>query len=585
MHRSLTASIAAVVTTAVVVGSLSFDHDATTVDATPVAFLETVDGAPATPTAWTSPNWDISVHSRNADTWQHLETMHAMHGPDCGAPPATHQTNSYEDSVFQCRNHLMTALKAEGYGVTYLTPNHLVDFSNGEAVISFDISTLRTSRRDFWDVWITPYEDHLQLPLETSFPDLQGPPRNSIKFTLTSENTISGQIFRNFEPVLFPSWPNDTITHNWWQGYQTIFTPDAARRDKVEIRLSRTRIKVGFPAYNFWYIDTEIPALDFTTGVVQFGHHSYNPEKDCGVANTPGPDGQCRANTWHWDNFSISPARPFSIVKSTRRSADAMSPGIEFAAPAPANAKLRFVAIGTNIQVRFDNGGWQPAVKQAQVRADEGHFTNYWMDVPAGTTRVEFSGGGWWGGSWAVRDASFWTRDAVAAPPPDPTTTTAPTATAPATVPTTAAPTTTATTIPTTVPTTTVATIPTTVPTTTVPTTTVPTTIPATTVPATVPPPPSTTPPTSAAPTTTIAVAPTTTIVTEGAVPKIRRGWRPRPRRSTTTFSATGSAAATAASGSGLGVRTPESTSSNAAGRVTIDRSFMPNALVCLIRR
>lgn len=37
------------------------------------------------------------------------------------------------------------------------------------------------------------------------------------------------------------------------------------------------------PAYNFWWIDATIPNLGWDMGVVQFGHHSYNPTKDCCV--------------------------------------------------------------------------------------------------------------------------------------------------------------------------------------------------------------------------------------------------------------------------------------------------------------
>ena len=40
-------------------------------------------------------------------------------------------------AVFQCRNHVMTAINASGYGVIYLTPNHLVDLSLERSVISF----------------------------------------------------------------------------------------------------------------------------------------------------------------------------------------------------------------------------------------------------------------------------------------------------------------------------------------------------------------------------------------------------------------------------------------------------------------
>jgi hypothetical protein len=38
---------------------------------------------------------------------------------------------------------MMTATNASGYGVTYVTPARVVDFSAGTAVVRFDVATLR----------------------------------------------------------------------------------------------------------------------------------------------------------------------------------------------------------------------------------------------------------------------------------------------------------------------------------------------------------------------------------------------------------------------------------------------------------
>jgi hypothetical protein len=88
--------------------------------ATPVAgggsgreFLETFDGNPAGLQAWRPANWDVAIHSRSAATWAALEPMHALHGSDCGAPPAVHDISAYEGAVFQCRDHLMTAINLD----------------------------------------------------------------------------------------------------------------------------------------------------------------------------------------------------------------------------------------------------------------------------------------------------------------------------------------------------------------------------------------------------------------------------------------------------------------------------------------
>lgn len=74
----------------------------------------TFDGDPAAPLAISSTasydDLDIQVHSRNPDSWSTLPPINAEHGPNCEPPPATHVNTSYENSVFQCKNHVMTAI-------------------------------------------------------------------------------------------------------------------------------------------------------------------------------------------------------------------------------------------------------------------------------------------------------------------------------------------------------------------------------------------------------------------------------------------------------------------------------------------
>lgn len=361
-------------------------------------FAESFDGAPAAPQPWSSPAWDIAVHSRDVDTWRALEPMEAMHGPDCGAPPATHTVASYEGAVFQCRDHLMTAISAAGYGVIYLTPSQILDFSQGEAVIRWDMSTLRTSGRDWVDVWITPFAENLQLPLELEV-DLSGPPRNAVHIRMDfGQNSFRATTYREFVGT--------ELEQASLQGYEAFLTPDARRRDTFEVRISRGHLAVGMPGYQYWWVDTPMPELGWDSGVVQLGHHSYNPTKDCG--------GPCAPNTWHWDNVQLSPARPFTLIKAAQRYADAEQPGpIALGAPAPASAHLRFSGVGPELAVSFDEGAsWQPAVLQAQDTAffkDE-HFRSYWMPIPPGTRSVQFRGSSWWGGGWHIRDISVWAQ-------------------------------------------------------------------------------------------------------------------------------------------------------------------------------
>lgn len=370
-----------------------------------VTFRETFDGEPSSPQRWNSANWDVTTHTRSAVS--SFDPMQAHHGPDCGPPPATHAVSAYEDAVYLCRNHLMTAINGGDYGAVYLTPNHLVDFSQGEAVIRFDLSTLRTSERDWVDIWVTPYEDNLQFPLFDWLPDLQGEPRRAIHISMdkTNEHTMF-RLMRidNFNTV-------DVEGGKLFTGYETFLTPSATRRDTFELRISRNRIRFGMPQYNFWWHDVAIPDLGWSQGVVQLGHHSYTPDKCTG----------CTPNTWHWDNVEISPARPFTLLKADQRVVDASTDNeVRFNGAAPAGARLRFAAIGGKIEVSTDGGrSWQLAQAQAQQLNNSGHFRSYWTPVPAGTDRVLIRGqdkNDWYGGPWMVRDISIWHSDVPLSP-------------------------------------------------------------------------------------------------------------------------------------------------------------------------
>jgi hypothetical protein len=375
-------------------------------DTTPkVTFLETFDGAPDSPTPWNSSNWDITVHSRDRETLYQPEPMDAHHGAGCDAPPATHRISTYEETVFSCRDHMMTALNAGGYGVIYLTPNYQVDFTDGPATIRFDVSTLRSSQRDWIDLYVSPMEDHLQLALPEWLPDLSGEPKRAVKVdmsTFNGDTPFSVDVIRNHKST--------RLDGLWWVGYEEYLEPSAKTRTTFELQISRTHIKFGMPDYDFWWVDEEIEPLDWTVGVVQLGHHSYNPTKDCTLP------GGCRANTWHWDNVKISPARPFTMIHATQRYADASNvAAMTFEAPAPANAFLRFAGIGQNLEVSFDGGKtWEAARLQAQVRHTEEAFWSYFTPIPAGVTTVQFRGKDWWGGKWHVRDLSIWAAQAPA---------------------------------------------------------------------------------------------------------------------------------------------------------------------------
>jgi len=205
-------------------------------------------------------------------------------------------------------------------------------------------------------------------------------------------------------------------------------TTSAVRRDTFQLRISRTSVKFGMPAYNQWWIDRTIPDLGWSRAVVQLGHHSYNPRKACNF------DGSCIPNTWHWDNVSISNAVPFTISKADLSYVDSTTrPYVNFPVGAPTGSYLRFSGIGTNIQVSFNGGqSWQAAPLHPVETAPEEHFKPYWMAVPTGTSRVYLRGSGWYGGDWMARGIAVWSQNLSAAPtatPVPPTATPIPTPT------------------------------------------------------------------------------------------------------------------------------------------------------------
>src|SRR5262249_33551391 len=139
-------------------------------------WISMFDGRPGSPQPYNPTTWDVLVHSRDRDTWKQLEPMAAHHGGDCSGPPSTHPISGYNQAVFLCNDHIMTSINASGYGAIMLTPDRLVDFAGGETVVRFDLSTFCSSLRDWVDIWLSPWDDQIPIPLESWLPDLTGAP-------------------------------------------------------------------------------------------------------------------------------------------------------------------------------------------------------------------------------------------------------------------------------------------------------------------------------------------------------------------------------------------------------------------------
>jgi hypothetical protein len=371
-------------------------------------------------------DWSIVRHVRDRARWYAPEPMEAWHhGVTCAAPPETHWVNTYEEYPFLCRNHMMTATNSSTYGVTYLTPNRMVDVSGagGEAVVRFDVATLRSSSRDWIDLWLTPYDENLVVPLDDSLPDMQGHPMRGLHVRMTSEAGTS-----RFVASYVSNYVASPLVGGDPRGYEQVFAvtpapptsdpnvvqmlaPSATRRDTFELRISGTKIRFGMPRYDLWWVDADMTAAMATDlaewgskAVVQIGHHSFNPAADGG-----------KPDTWHWDNIGMAPAVPFSIINVDRRYVEqGPDKTVRFSRAAPANSTLRFAGYGSDFEVRFDKGAWQPARRQLQQFTIADRYQSFWTPVPPGAAQVEFragkvkAGDPLQPGAWMARDITVW---------------------------------------------------------------------------------------------------------------------------------------------------------------------------------
>lgn len=398
-------------------------------------------------------HYDVQRHIRDISDWNAMQSMNAQHGANCSGPPDSHAITAYEDMVFICNDHVMTSLNAPSYGVIYLTKDELLDWSNGPAEVTFDMSTERMSTRDWPDWWLTPWEDNLALPFNQGDVDLDGKPRNNIHI---DTNNSQGSPFLQYTT-------NGTTVHRGPAGYDpshygadiTPGTNEAAVRQSFRIRIWETTVcPVGcdYTPTTEWptgeYTDVmferlasatatykrmiwdSIPRTTWTQAVVQIGHHSYTPTKD--GAGVPA--------TWHWDNVKLNPSVPFTIAHAQERFVE-HGQTVHFPA-APANAFLRFSAIGT-VSVNGNVVARQWATEQ---NGRPNTFSSYFVPIAEGATQatLTFAANSWYTGPYRAKDFHVWsmsTAQATPTPtpppptatPPPPTATPTPTATATAT--------------------------------------------------------------------------------------------------------------------------------------------------------
>jgi hypothetical protein len=386
-------------------------------------------GMPSAPTMWQPPNWDVQIHTRDMNaTGGALLPQMADHGADCAAPPAQHQITTWQQAVFVCHNHMMSAIADEGYGEAAFTPNRMADWSAGPVVIGLSISTTHLSQRDWWALDVTPFGEQLALPFDDGGVDLAGMPAHFID--LRTDNCDFDTIWRVAREL--PGATGDASSFGDEQSHTDCLKsfgiqPSATVRTPFEFVISQTGyiLRIGASsAVSPGAILTQgnwTRPLTFNRGVVQFLHHSYNPLKCSG----------CLPDTWHWSDFSISSAVQYTLLRPTDHQVVVGTGPVTFGSSAPSGSYLKFAGIGS-IAVSYDGGATYhtPAKPpmDALLASHPEHFANYLDSVPAGVTQALFkvSSGGM-ARDFSLISQSFGGAPAPTATPVPPTVTPLPT--------------------------------------------------------------------------------------------------------------------------------------------------------------
>jgi hypothetical protein len=293
----------------------------------------------------------------------------------------------------------MTAINASGYGIAVVTPSELLD-CRSSCSVTWEMSTERTSFRDWPDVWITPWADNLTLPIDGEV-DLQGMPRNTIHVdaantqnTFVLKGMVNGKGFEAIKPWSSPSMSNGIAAG----------TNEAAIRQTFRLSLTLNRVRLerlgSSTATPLVFWDLPIAGEDLKNFhrddlVVQFAHHSYTPTKSDSCGNV------CRPNTWHWANFNLSPSRPFSLIQGPRVTNGGT---VKFDQPAPPNSFLRFSAL---CRVTIDG---KPVERQTFL-GQTAHMSSYFVPIPVGkqSFEIRFSPEGDCGHG-AAKDIAIWAK-------------------------------------------------------------------------------------------------------------------------------------------------------------------------------
>jgi hypothetical protein len=273
----------------------------------------------------------------------------------------------------------MTSINGEpGYAAIYLSPPAMADFSASPSTVQFDVSTFASSGRDWLDVLITPLADFMQYPFRSDLNvDGSGLPNRAIHIE---------------QEFATDQWEIEVVRGTAAQSLGILRIPfdqiggrSKVTRTPVRIVLSRTSLTLSYPTVPGASLTVNFADLGWDQGVIQLGHHSYDPLKDCDT---------CAANTWHWDNVSVNPARLFYQRQATpeRTGApiyDSDPRSLSFGNPAPANSSLMFAG-SCGIHVRdTPTSPWRESTIIGPNDHPE-HVQSYRVSVPQGSTGIQF---------------------------------------------------------------------------------------------------------------------------------------------------------------------------------------------------
>ena len=411
----------------------------TTVPPQSGVFLDTFDGDPASPQPMTGKRdgWFLSPIVQGPKGWDNtLTPMTAQHGTDCAPPPATRQIDGNLDgTVFQCKNHIMTAMNPKSAGtansLTNMQPEQMLDLSSGNGAVKIDVSTKSPTPGSWWEIWFTPKSDWLLHPSDHWF-HMVGAPKRAMKVSINDFSTdkrLQVEGYDNYQIA-----PNQQVfgdSENW-QGTSITskVSIDDRSRDTYEVIIRDDRFVDIFITDRNTETRDFVRTVEMPAGflgddvVVQFLDANYEPDLNGKVGCSSAADcPQKTPATWHWDNAFIFPAKPYTIIQSNQYVKNGGYVGgnnqpqsVNFPEPAPAGSKLAFVgqAVNNNFDISWDGGNtWVDPVMKRPANDPSGvgvaggayDFNHFETPAPAGATSFQIRGQG---STWSTNYQDGW---------------------------------------------------------------------------------------------------------------------------------------------------------------------------------